>query len=83
VALVTLVVSATLAFVTYRALRIERAATPQELLWTLVIHGDEERPVTDLLASHPPMDDRIDRLRRRARDGAQGRGREPPRGRRR
>jgi len=48
--------------------KIDRAATPAGLLSTLVVHGDEEGPVTDLLASHPPMDDRIERLRRRARD---------------
>jgi heat shock protein HtpX len=49
--------------------KIDRATTPNGLLSTLVIHGDEEGPVTDLLASHPPMADRIDRLRRRTRDG--------------
>ena len=48
--------------------KIDRAATPPGLLSTLVVHGDEEGPVTDLLASHPPMDDRIERLRRRVRD---------------
>ncbi|AZH26866.1 M48 family metallopeptidase [Haloplanus aerogenes] len=46
--------------------KIERATTPGGLLSTLVIHGDEEGPVTDLLASHPPMADRIERLRQRA-----------------
>lgn len=45
--------------------KIDRATTPAGLLSTLVVHGDEEGPVTDLLASHPPMDDRIERLRRR------------------
>lgn len=49
--------------------KIDRATAPGGLLSTLVIHGDEEGPVTDLLASHPPMADRIERLRRRARDG--------------
>lgn len=64
--------------------KIDRATTPGGLLSTLVVHGDEEGPVTDLLASHPPMDDRIERLRRRARDDLQGRGRasDPTRGRR-
>jgi len=46
--------------------KIERATTPGGLLSTLVIHGDEEGPVTDLLASHPPMTERIERLRRQA-----------------
>lgn len=64
--------------------KIDRATTPGGLLSTLVVHGDEEGPVTDLLASHPPMDDRIGRLRRQARDGVQERGRtgDPTRGRR-
>jgi heat shock protein HtpX len=46
--------------------KIERATTPGGLLSTLVIHGDEKGPVTDLLASHPPMAERIERLRRTA-----------------
>jgi heat shock protein HtpX len=46
--------------------KIDRAATPGGLLSTLVVHGDEEGHLTDLLASHPPMAARIDRLRRRA-----------------
>jgi len=46
--------------------KIERATTPGGLLSTLVIHGDEEGPLTDLLASHPPMAERIERLRRTA-----------------
>ena len=53
--------------------KIDRAVTPGGLLSTLVVNGDEEGPVTDLLASHPPMVDRIDRLRRLA---ASGDGRE-------
>ena len=48
--------------------KIDRATTPGGLLSTLVVHGDEEGPVTDLLASHPPMTERIERLRRRARE---------------
>jgi heat shock protein HtpX len=48
--------------------KIDRATTTDGLLSTLVVNGDEEGPVTDLLASHPPMDDRIERLRRRARE---------------
>jgi heat shock protein HtpX len=54
--------------------KIDRATTPSGLLSTLVIHGDEEGSVTDLLASHPPMADRIERLRRRA----ERRDQEPP-----
>jgi heat shock protein HtpX len=46
--------------------KIDRATTPSGLLSTLVVHGDEEGPVTDLLASHPPMAERIERLRRQA-----------------
>ncbi len=46
---------------------IERASQPRRgLLSPLVVHGDEEGPVTRLLASHPPMADRIERLRERA-----------------
>jgi heat shock protein HtpX len=52
--------------------KIDRATTPGGLLSTLVVHGDEEGPVTDLLASHPPMDDRIERLRRAARERRRG-----------
>jgi heat shock protein HtpX len=48
--------------------KIDRAATPGGLLATLVVHGDEEGPVTNLLASHPPMAERVERLRRRAGD---------------
>jgi heat shock protein HtpX len=61
--------------------RIDRAARPPEgLLSDLVIHGDEEGPVTRLLATHPPMERRIERLMERSeRDGgvsgrAQARG---------
>jgi len=46
--------------------KIERATTPGGLLSTLVIHGDEEGPLIDLLASHPPMAERVERLRRTA-----------------
>ncbi|MFB6101859.1 MAG: M48 family metallopeptidase [Haloplanus sp.] len=49
--------------------KINRATTPGGLLSTLVVHGDEEGTLTDLLASHPPMIERIDRLRRRAANG--------------
>jgi len=51
-----------------RALRkIDRAATRREdLLAQLTISGDEEGTLTRLLATHPPMDERIGRLRERA-----------------
>ena len=51
--------------------KIHRAGTPDGVLSPWLVYGDEAGPLTDLLASHPPMDDRIDRLRRRAgeRDG--------------
>ncbi|GAB6862165.1 M48 family metallopeptidase [Haloplanus litoreus] len=55
--------------------KIDRATTPGGLLSTLVVHGDEEGPLTDLLASHPPMDERIDRLRRQAAEEGEPRGR--------
>lgn len=52
-----------------RALRkIDRATTrPEELLAQLSIRGDEDGTLTRLLATHPPMDERVERLRRRAR----------------
>jgi heat shock protein HtpX len=46
--------------------KIRRASTPGGLLSMLYIHGEEEGTLTRLLASHPPMDDRIERLARRA-----------------
>jgi heat shock protein HtpX len=42
--------------------RIERAATPEGPFSSLYIHGDEEVRLTRLLASHPPMAERIERL---------------------
>lgn len=42
--------------------RIERAATPEGPLSSLYIHGDEEVRLTRLLAGHPPMAERIERL---------------------
>ncbi|MFB6195187.1 MAG: M48 family metallopeptidase [Haloplanus sp.] len=59
--------------------KIDRAATPGGLLGPLVIHGDEEGTLTKLLASHPPMDERIDRLRNRAREAEDRRGEPAPR----
>lgn len=57
-----------------RALRkIDRAATtPGELLAQLTIRGDEEGRLTRLLATHPPMDERVERLRRRAAEERSG-----------
>lgn len=43
--------------------RIDRAARPPSgLLSDLVIHGDEEGTLTRLLATHPKMEERIERL---------------------
>lgn len=43
--------------------RIDRAARPPEgLLSDLVVHGDEEGTLTRLLATHPRMEERIERL---------------------
>lgn len=39
--------------------RIERATTPGGPFEWLYIHGDQEGTLTRLLASHPPIDDRI------------------------
>ncbi|QSG06919.1 M48 family metalloprotease [Halapricum desulfuricans] len=51
-----------------RALRkIQRAGERERgLLATLYVRGDEDGPLTRLLSTHPPMDDRIDRLLDRA-----------------
>lgn len=47
--------------------RIDRATESERgTLSPLVIHGDEEGRLTRLLASHPPMDERIERLRERS-----------------
>jgi heat shock protein HtpX len=47
-----------------RALRkIERASErPWDVLSPLYVQGDEDGPMTRLLSTHPPMDERIDRL---------------------
>ncbi len=55
-----------------RALRkIERASTPDlGLLTPLYVHGEDDNALSRLLSTHPPMDERIDRLVERAeRDG--------------
>jgi len=47
--------------------KIERATTPGwGLLSPLYIHGDEEGSLSRLLATHPPMRDRVERLLDRA-----------------
>lgn len=46
--------------------KIERAATPTGPLSSLYIHGDEEGPLTRLLATHPPMETRVERLEAQA-----------------
>lgn len=61
-----------------RALKkIERASPPRGLLAPLYVHGDDEGALTRMLSTHPPMDERIDRLRhqaqRQARAGPAGR----------
>ena len=52
-----------------RALRkIERAAKPDlGPLTPLYVHGTEENPLSKLLSTHPPMDARVERLERLAR----------------
>ncbi|MBX0324228.1 M48 family metalloprotease [Halomicroarcula sp. F13] len=52
-----------------RALRtIERVSAPGlGPLTPLYVHGDEDGPLSDLLSTHPPMDDRVERLVERAR----------------
>jgi heat shock protein HtpX len=58
-----------------RALRIIQRATDRQrgLLSTLYVSGDEEGVLTRLLSTHPPMDDRIERLVERADTGRGGR----------
>lgn len=47
--------------------KIQRAAAPGwGLLSPLYVHGDEEGVLSRLLATHPPMDERVERLVRRA-----------------
>jgi len=46
---------------------ISRAAEPGwGLLSPLYVHGDDEGPLTRLLSTHPPLDERIERLQARA-----------------
>jgi len=43
--------------------KIERASTPAfGLLTPLYVHGDEDGPLARLLSTHPPLDERIERL---------------------
>lgn len=46
--------------------KIERAAAASGPLSSLYIHGDERGTLTRLLATHPPMEARVERLRERA-----------------
>ena len=56
--------------------KIQRASlSGWGLLSPLYVHGDEEGLLTRLLATHPPMDERIERLIRKANDGVGGRNR--------
>ncbi|WP_226022643.1 M48 family metallopeptidase [Halomicrobium salinisoli] len=57
--------------------RIERASKPNPgLLTPLYVHGDDDGPLSRLLATHPPMGERIDRLVERAEsDGPRRSGR--------
>ena len=44
--------------------RTERAAGPGfGLLTPLYVHGDEDGPLTRLLSTHPPLDERVERLK--------------------
>lgn len=57
--------------------KIQRAAAPGwGLLSPLYVHGDEDGGLSRLLATHPPMDERVERLVKRAND----RGRRSKRG---
>lgn len=55
-------------FALARALvKIQRASLPGwGLLSSLYVHGDEDGLLTQLLATHPPIDERVERLIRRA-----------------
>lgn len=46
--------------------KIERASTPRGLLAPLYVHVDEEGPLTRMLSTYPPMDERVERLRHQA-----------------
>jgi heat shock protein HtpX len=50
--------------------RISRESTPSGPLARFYIHGDDEGTLSRLFATHPPMDDRIERLRAMADGGA-------------
>lgn len=56
--------------------KIQRAATPGwGLLSPLYVHGDEEGLLTRLLATHPPLDERVERLVRAANERGRSRRR--------
>jgi heat shock protein HtpX len=63
-----------------RALRtIERASRPARgLLATLYIHAEESDPLTRMLSTHPPMDERVERLVEMAERHERARGRRIP-----
>ena len=63
-----------------RALRtIERASHPAGgLLATLYIHAEESDPLTRMLSTHPPMDERVERLVEIAERHERARGRRIP-----
>jgi len=63
-----------------RALRtIERASRPAGgLLATLYIHAEESDPLTRMLSTHPPMDERVERLVEMAERRERARGRRIP-----
>jgi heat shock protein HtpX len=63
-----------------RALRtIERASRPAGgLLATLYIHAEESDPLTRMLSTHPPMDERVERLVEIAERHERARGRRIP-----
>jgi heat shock protein HtpX len=58
--------------------RIQRAAAATGPLSSLYIHGDERGTPTRLLATHPPMADRIERLERLAAERGSTRGHRIP-----
>jgi heat shock protein HtpX len=58
--------------------RIGQAAAATGPLSSLYIHGDEQGTLTRLLATHPPMAERIERLERRATERESVRGHRIP-----
>lgn len=53
--------------------KIDRAANPRwSILTPLYVQGDEEGPLTRLLSTHPPVEERIEQLLQRSRRGQFG-----------